>query len=202
MGRAKVPPLALRINEAYDEEQAPGEKKKKKKSPFFGCIPWKKKASSTPSRTQSASVRLAAASQRPAPPTSKPTQPDEVSSSLRTPLVISTQPATQRAATILPSNTQPLKQPAANVPPASPAKNVKFGEASPLHSWQSMAKSTELAEVLTAFNEISHILTPDLAGKLPGIVVIGMQSAGKSSVLQALTSKLKSSSFIVCMCHD
>lgn len=48
---------------------------------------------------------------------------------------------------------------------------------------------------LQSYNNVSHLLPPDFHDRLPGIVVVGVQNSGKSSVLQALTRKCKGQAY-------
>ena len=50
---------------------------------------------------------------------------------------------------------------------------------------------SKLREFRQALNDCSQYIPKDMAMRLPGIVVVGDQSSGKSTVLQTLSRKFK-----------
>lgn len=52
-----------------------------------------------------------------------------------------------------------------------------------LETWD----TAEYARLMETYNTVIHLLPVEMLPKFPGIVVVGVQNAGKSSVLEALT---------------
>ena len=63
-------------------------------------------------------------------------------------------------------------------------------------SYYAAYDTSSLAEVPRVLGEISHLLPQELQVEIPGLIVVGDQSVGKTSLLAALSSMLPAVPFL------